>query len=238
MSKSDNRINNNLPDCGINHIAFIMDGNGRWAQGRGMPREHGHKYGAEALKRVIKRCAEYDIKAATFYAFSTENWKRPKTEVDALMNLLDKYLDEVCKDTSSNDIRYNFIGDVSVLSETLRRKIEKIENKTRSNGHIVNIALNYGAKNELVRAFNLLLDGRKKEISESDIATKLYTAESPELDLLVRTGGEMRLSNFLLWQAAYAELYFTDVLWPDMDASQVDLAIEAFMKRKRRFGGI
>ena len=224
--------------CAIKHIAFIMDGNGRWAQKRGLPREHGHKYGAEALKRVIRRLGERGIDTATFYAFSTENWKRPKTEVDALMSLLDSYLSELGGHIENNDIRYRFIGDISVLSEPLKKKIEKIENKSRDKKHTVNIALNYGARSELTRAYNLLADARKKNITEDDITSRLYTAESPELDLLVRTGGEMRLSNFLLWQAAYAELYFCDVLWPDMDADEVDRAIDTFMKRKRRFGGV
>ena len=225
-------------DCGIRHIAFIMDGNGRWAQKRGMAREYGHKIGAEALKRVIKRCSEYGIEAATFYAFSTENWKRPEKEVNALMELLDKYLDEVCRDVQKNDIRYIFIGDMSPLSSSLKKKIEDIEKASESKKYIVNIALNYGAQSELVTAFNKLSARGKRRITEKDVESALYTAESPKLDLLVRTGGELRLSNFLLWQAAYAELYFSDVLWPDMDAKEVDKAIEAFAKRKRRFGGI
>ena len=234
MSKID--ANNNAAN--INHIAFIMDGNGRWAERRGLPREHGHKHGAKALKRVIERCAHYGIKAATFYAFSTENWKRPKKEVDAIMNLLDNYLDQIIDDIKNNDIRYRFIGDMSVLKDGLRSKIEKAEKLSAEKTYTVNIALNYGAKSELVNAFNTLIKDGKRKISEEDIDGALYTCDSPELDLLVRTGGELRLSNFLLWQAAYAELYFTDVLWPDMDANEVDRAVETFNKRKRRFGGV
>ena len=222
----------------IRHIAFIMDGNGRWAERRGLPREQGHRYGAKALKRVIKRCSEYEIEAATFYAFSTENWKRPKREVDALMKLLDEYLDEIIKDTAKNDIKYVFIGDIKALDERLKNKIEKIQENSASNKYIVNIALNYGSKNELICACNNLISKGKVEINEDDIERELYTCDSPSLDLLVRTGGELRLSNFLLWQAAYAELYFTDVLWPDMTDDDVDKAIEAFMMRKRRFGGV
>ena len=231
-------IANNMKKVNIRHIAFIMDGNGRWAEHRGMPREYGHKYGANALKKVIRRCAEYGIEAATFYAFSTENWKRPQKEVDALMRLLDDYLDEVKGSIDNNDIKYHFIGDISVLNEKLRKKIEEIENKSASKKYVVNVAFNYGSKSELVMAYNRLASMGKKSISEKDIDSVLYTSDSPELDLLVRTGGEFRLSNFLLWQAAYAELYFTDVLWPDMDAAEVDKAIETFMKRKRRFGGV
>ena len=230
--------NKDVIESNIRHIAFIMDGNGRWAQSRGLPREHGHKQGAKALKRVIKRCSEYGIEAATFYAFSTENWKRPKREVDAIMKLLDEYLEEIIKDSGANNIRYIFIGDISVLDEPLRNKIASIQSKTAANKYIVNIALNYGSKNELVNAYNILISKGKTEVNENDIETELYTCDSPSLDLLVRTGGELRLSNFLLWQAAYTELYFTDVLWPDMSEDDVDKAIEAFMTRKRRFGGI
>ena len=229
---------NNIKKSNIRHIAFIMDGNGRWAEKRALPREQGHKYGAKSLKKVVRRCSEHGIEAATFYAFSTENWKRPKREVDALMNLLDNYLDEVIKETKDNEIRYKFIGDISVLADPLRKKISQIEAMSASGRYTVNIALNYGAKSELVAAYNKLISKGKKTVSEQDIEDELYTAESPQLDLLVRTGGELRLSNFLLWQAAYAELYFTDVLWPDMDEKTVDDAIETFMNRKRRFGGV
>ena len=232
------RIDANKGGANINHIAFIMDGNGRWAERRGLPREHGHKHGAKALKRVIERCAYHGIKAATFYAFSTENWKRPKKEIDAIMNLLDEYLDQIIDDIKNNEIRYHFIGDMSVLKDSLRCKIEEAEKLSKGKTYTVNIALNYGAKSELVNAFNKLINEGKRKISEDDIERSLYTADSPELDLLVRTGGELRLSNFLLWQAAYSELYFTDVLWPDMDASEVDRAVDAFNTRKRRFGGV
>ena len=222
----------------LRHIAFIMDGNGRWAENRGMPREYGHKHGAKALKNIIERCAYHGIEAATFYAFSTENWKRPKKEVDALMNLLDDYLDRLLSEVEKNDIKYKFIGDVSVLKDSLRDKIYMLENRSKHKKYIVNIALNYGSKAELVMVYKKMISEGKTEIGEKDIEAALYTADSPQLDLLVRTGGEFRLSNFLLWQAAYAELYFTDVLWPDMDENQVDLAVEAFYKRKRRFGAV
>ncbi len=222
----------------IKHIAFIMDGNGRWAEARGMSREKGHKYGAEAMKKVIKRLADYGILAVTFYAFSTENWKRPQKEVNSLMDLLSSYLDSLQKEIDKNDIRYIFIGDMSVFNGELRKKIELTEQKSRDKRFIVNIALNYGAKSELAHAFNKLLRDGKTKVSEDDIESALYTTASPSLDMLVRTGGDLRLSNFLLWQAAYAELYFTDTLWPDMNETEVDKVIEAFSKRKRRFGGV
>ncbi len=222
----------------IKHIAFIMDGNGRWAEARGMSRERGHKYGAEALKTVLRRLAHHGIEVATFYAFSTENWKRPKKEVDSLMALFGSYLSELTKDMDKHDIRYRFIGDMSAFSADLRAKIQRIEKSTSDKKFIVNIALNYGAKSELVHAVNTLVANGMTQVSEEDIDSSLYTAGMPPLDLLVRTGGELRLSNFLLWQAAYAELYFTDTLWPDMDADAVDAAVEAFYKRKRRYGGV
>jgi len=222
----------------IKHIAFIMDGNGRWAEARGMSREKGHKYGAEALKEVLKRLAYHEIGVATFYAFSTENWKRPKKEVDSLMALFKNYLGELTKDMEKYDISYRFIGDMSAFPDDLRAKTDKIEAATRDKKFIVNIALNYGSRSELVHAVNKLISEGKTQVSEDDIDSALYTAGSPPLDLLVRTGGELRLSNFLLWQAAYAELYFTDTLWPDMNADDVDAAIEAFYKRKRRYGGV
>ena len=235
MAKKDVNIENAVR---IDHIAFIMDGNGRWAQKRGMPREYGHKFGAETLKKVIRRCCELGIKVSTFYAFSTENWKRPEKEVNALMDLLDKYLDELAKEVSKNDIRYIFIGDISVLNDDLKKKIYNIEEISKNNTYKVNIALNYGARSELAAAYSKLVAKGKERVSEEDISSALYTAGCPELDLLVRTGGDLRLSNFLLWQAAYAELYFTDVLWPDFSTDEVDRAIEVFRNRKRRFGGV
>ena len=229
---------NNIVKTNIRHIAFIMDGNGRWAQHRNMPREYGHKHGAKAMKRVVQRCADYGIEAATFYAFSTENWKRPKKEVDAIMKLLDSYLDEIASEIKNNNIRYKFIGDVSVLNDSLCKKIKDIEQKTSENKFIINIALNYSSKSELVMVYNKLIESGKTSVSADDIEAALYTSDSPPLDLIVRTGGEYRLSNFLLWQAAYAELYFTDVLWPDMTFKDVDDAIISFNNRKRRFGGV
>jgi undecaprenyl diphosphate synthase len=216
-----------------------MDGNGRWAKKRGMPREYGHRRGAEVFKRVVERCGELGIEAATFYVFSTENWKRPEKEVNALMKLLDEYLDDCERQLLKKDknIRFIFLGDKAPFSESLRVKMEKIEKNSVQNTRIVNLAVNYGGRSELVNAFNSLIEGGKRKVSEDDITAALYTKESPELDMVVRTGGDLRISNFLLWQTAYAELYFTEKLWPDFTPEDVDEAVEVFKKRQRRFGG-
>lgn len=222
----------------LRHIAFIMDGNGRWAQRRGQPREFGHRVGVKALKRVAECCKKRGIEAMTVYAFSTENWKRPKKEVDAILNLLERYLDDCIKDHEKNQIRVIFSGDVSVFSERFRNKMEEVKRVTKEYPLTVNIALNYGGRAELMTAFKKLMNENKVDFTEDDITNTLYTAELPAVDMIVRTGGDLRLSNFLLWQAAYAELYFTDTLWPDMDDKEVDAAIESFYSRKRRYGGI
>ena len=224
----------------IKHIAFIMDGNGRWARKRGLPREYGHRKGAETFKKVVEYCGELGINATTFYVFSTENWKRPQKEVDALMRLLDEYLDE-CKDNllkKDDGIRFIFIGDKTPFSDQLRAKMEALEEMTAGNSRIVNLAINYGGRDELVHSFNTLIAEGKQSVSEEDISRSVYTAESPQLDMIVRTGGDIRISNFLLWQAAYAELYFTDTLWPDFSKKDIDKAINAFNGRNRRFGGV
>ena len=220
------------------HIGFIMDGNGRWAKKRGMPREYGHRFGAETFRKVMEYCGDIGIEAATFYVFSTENWKRPQKEVDSIMKLLNKYLDECEEKVMKNNVRFVFLGDKSVFPPDMRAKMIDIEEKSKGNKSIVNLALNYGGRDEIAMAVNKLISEGKREISEADISSALYTSESPELDLIVRTGGDMRISNFLLWQSAYAELYFTDVLWPDFSSDDVDAAINNFMSRKRRFGGV
>ena len=222
----------------LNHIAFIMDGNGRWAKKRLMPREYGHKSGANTFRKIMRYCCELGIKASTYYVFSTENWRRPQKEVDAIMNLLGEYLDECERELKDNDVRFIFIGSKDVFDRDLRKKMEHIEEISKGNTHIVNLALNYGGRDELVYAFNKLAKSGITNISEDDITGALYTSESPELDLIIRTGGDERISNFLLWQAAYAELYFTDILWPDLTTHDVDDAIDDFLKRKRRFGGV
>ena len=226
------------PNGRIRHIAFIMDGNGRWAKRRGMPREFGHKNGAEVFKKIMRRCCELGLEASTFYVFSTENWKRPQKEIDAILNLLDRYLDECEREIATNDVRFIFIGVLSVFSESVQEKIKKIEALSKNNTHIVNLALNYGGRNEIANAVNSLIKEGKTVISEDDITKALYTKESPPLDLIVRTGGDLRISNFLLWQAAYAEFYFTDKLWPELIPDDVNEIIDNFTNRSRRFGGV
>ncbi len=218
----------------LKHIAFIMDGNGRWATKRCMPREYGHKKGVEVFKEITEYCHRIGVQCVTVYAFSTENWKRPKKEVDAIMKLLDEYLGK----TSEEDVRVCFIGDVSVLEPSLVEKIRSVEESTKNGRSTLNVALNYGARAEIVNACNKLIASGANKISESDINNALYTSSCPDPDLIVRTGGDLRISNFLLWQAAYSELYFTDTLWPDMTEKDVDIAIEDFYSRKRRYGGL
>lgn len=227
-----------INECPIKHIAFIMDGNGRWAKKRALPREAGHKFGAEVFRKIMKYCCEKGVKASTFYVFSTENWKRPKKEVDAILDLLNQYLEECIKELKDNNVRFIFLGNKNVFSDKLRTKMEHIERISRNNMFIVNLALNYGGRDEIVYAYNQLLSEGKTHVTEEDISSHLYTKDSPELDLIIRTGGDMRISNFLLWQAAYAEFYFTDILWPDFKPANVDEAIDNFLNRKRRFGGV
>lgn len=225
-------------DDSFRHIAFIMDGNGRWAKKRGMPREYGHKAGAETFRKICAYCHEIGFKAVTVYAFSTENWKRPKHEVDAIMNLLDGFLNELMKDHEKYQNRIRFIGDTSVLPPAMREKIDYAESLNPNSDLIINIALNYGGRAELVHAFHTLAANGKVSVTEEDISNTLYTSESGDPDMIVRTGGDLRISNFLLWQAAYAELYFTDKLWPDLTSSDVDDMVRNFYSRKRRYGGL
>jgi len=223
---------------GLAHIAFIMDGNGRWAQNRSLPREAGHSAGAKNFKTVGRYCKSIGIRYVTVYAFSTENWKRPKREVDAIMNLLDSYIIEAREDTDDADIEYRFIGDRSRLDDVIVSKLEELENFTEGREFRLNIALNYGGRAEIVNAVNRAVSEGKTEITEEDIGRFLYTEGCPEPDLIVRTGGEYRISNFLMWQSAYSELYFSEKLWPAYSKEDVDEAVIAFSKRKRRFGGL
>ena len=226
------------PDGKLNHIAFIMDGNGRWATKRGMPREIGHKYGAARLKDVLKHCKDIGINTVTVYAFSTENWKRPESEVKALMNLFNSYLDQALEEFSKYNIKLKFIGDISRFDNALRLKMEKAELETENNKLLLNIAVNYGGRSELVEAFNKLVSEGKTKITEQDISSAIYTSHCADPDLIVRTGGDIRISNFLLWQSAYSELYFTETLWPDMSDAVIDEAVKVFYSRKRRYGGL
>ena len=227
------------------HIAVIMDGNGRWAKQRNKPRIFGHKAGAESVRAILDTCARLNIKAVTLYAFSTENWKRPEDEVTGLMHMLKLYLKQELKTVHKNNIRFQAIGNISGLSEDLQKEIAAAEAKTRENtGTFLSIALNYGGRAEIVEAakqaaLNLIKNGDSIEnLREEDIARNLYTANLPEVDLLVRTSGEFRISNFLLWQLAYSEIYVTPTLFPDFRRIEIFKAILDFQKRERRYGGI
>ncbi len=233
--KNDERI---FVDERLRHIAFIMDGNGRWAQKRGMPRGYGHSVGAETFRRIAEYCREIGIRYMTVYAFSTENWKRPPEEVRAIMDILEDYINKCADMTKKENIHVCFIGNLSVFSADLREKMQRVDRETAHNPFHLNIAINYGGREELVHACQALISEGKTEITEADISANLYTANCPDPDLVVRTGGDTRISNFLLWQSAYAEYCFTDVLWPDLSPRDVDAAISAFYSRRRRFGGV
>jgi undecaprenyl diphosphate synthase len=230
--------NGTVIDERLRHIAFIMDGNGRWAQQRGMPRNFGHSVGAETFYRIAEYCRRIDIRCMTVYAFSTENWKRPPEEVQTIIGILTDYINKCAKKASKEDIHVRFIGNLTAFPKDLQEKMERIDCETAHNPFCLNIAMNYGGREELVHACTALIREGKTDITESDISANLYTANCPDPDLVVRTGGDTRISNFLLWQSAYAEYYFTDVLWPDFSAQDVDAAIAAFYSRHRRFGGV
>ncbi len=230
------RADKNVGDK-IKHIAFIMDGNGRWAQRRLLPRSQGHVEGLKTFERIVEYCFNIGIANVTFYAFSTENWNRSEEEVGALMRLLEKNIDDNADELIKKGVRIIFLGDKSPLNKTLREKMEDLEERSKDGKGILNIAVNYGARDEIVHAVNALIAEGKETVSKEDISSHLYTSASPDPDLIVRTAGEQRLSNFLLWQAAYSEFYYTDRLWPDFCESDVDEAIENFVSRHRKFGG-
>ena len=226
------------------HIAIILDGNGRWAKRRGLPRTMGHRQGAKAVEPIIRRCLELGVSSLSLYAFSTENWSRPASEVDAIMNLLREMLHSADQYRREN-VRLRVIGDRSALAPDLLREIESAERESAGRtGMTVNMAINYGGREEIARAARLLAEQVKdgtlspEEIGETQVAAALYTAGQPELDLLIRPSGEKRISNFLLWQCAYAEFVFMDILWPDFTPADLDAAIEEYRRRHRRFGGI
>lgn len=227
------------------HIAIIPDGNGRWAKKRAMPRNVGHREGANVLRKMVIFCSKLGIQHLTFYAFSTENWKRPQDEVDALMKLLLEFLSNAEKELRGSDVRIRVLGDVNRLSPQLQQEIQRVVASTAGNhGLSLNIALNYGGREELLHAIKEVVKDVKagqllmSQISEQAIADRLYTYDIPEPDLLIRTSGEQRISNFLLWQLAYTELWYTDALWPDFTEDHLLQAIRDFQKRNRRFGGI
>lgn len=225
------------------HIAIIMDGNGRWAQKHALGRIVGHQKGAEAVRVTVEMCREIGIKYLTLYAFSVENWIRPTQEVDALMGLLESYLRSELKEMLDHNIRLTTIGNTEALQGPIKRTLQEVMNLTADNqGMVLNLALSYGSQDEIIRAVNgLIRDIRlgkqtDEEVTKKMFASYLYTAELPDPDLLIRTSGEYRLSNFLLWQMAYTEFYFTDVLWPDFGRDDLRQAIVSYQKRERRYG--
>ena len=227
------------------HIGIIMDGNGRWAQKRGLPRSAGHKQGARTFREIVRYCRSIGIRYLTVYAFSTENWKRPQSEIDAIMNLLRDYLDELERHSDEEQGVLRFIGDMAPLAEDLRQRITDVQERTAGReGITVNIALNYGGRHEIVhavqQAVSLARQGTltPEAVDEALVDSLMYTAGQPPVDLIIRPSGEQRISNFLLWHGAYAEFVFMDVLWPDFTPGDLDRAIAEFQRRSRRFGGI
>ena len=227
------------------HIGIIMDGNGRWAKKRGLPRSAGHTAGAKTFRKITRYCSDIGIKHLTVYAFSTENWKRPAEEVNALMNLFKSYLEEALEDFKDDSIVVKFIGDKSQFSEDLRNlMIENEENSKDRDGMVLNIAMNYGSRDEIVRAVkNICSDVQSGNISQNDISEQLisdylYTSGQPDPDLIIRPSGEYRISNFLLWQSAYTEFVIMNKLWPDFEKSDLDEALNMYSRRNRRYGGV
>lgn len=229
----------NMSDINIpSHIAIIMDGNGRWAKERGLNRTAGHEEGAKTVRKITSYCADIKVKYLTLYAFSTENWQRPKLEVEFLMKLLDKYLKNELNVYLENNIRFKAIGDLSRFSKALQKTIKETEEKTsRCSGLTQVLALNYGSKDEIIRAIKKL-NALNLEVTEENLESCLDTAGMPDVDILIRTSGEVRLSNYLLWQNAYAEMFFTKTYWPDFNEAELDDILSDFTKRERRFGGI
>lgn len=232
---------NSLP----RHIAIIMDGNGRWAQKRGLPRTVGHKAGVEALREIVKACSNLGIEVLTVYAFSTENWSRPKEEVNILMNLLTEYLRRELRELHENNVQIRMIGDLTQLPKEAQVQLKRsIEHTKNNSGLILNLALNYGGRAEIrqtmIKLGERIAQGKLKpnEITDEIISESLFTSGLPDPDLLIRTSGEMRISNFLLWQIAYTEIVVTDCLWPDFDPDRLNEAILEYQKRDRRFGGL
>ncbi len=219
----------------LRHIAFIMDGNGRWATSRGLPREAGHRAGASNFKKIVRYCKKIGVECCTVYAFSTENINRPRREVEAIFSLLLNYIKEAADE---EDIEFRFIGDPSALGEKIASSTSALEAETKGREYRLNIALNYGGRAEIVHAVNSLIRDGVTNITEEDISSRIYTRGCPEPDLIVRTGKEIRISNFLLWQSAYSEYYFSEKMWPDYSTDDVDEAIRSFAGRSRRWGGL
>ncbi len=214
-----------------------MDGNGRWAEKKKLPVSAGHKQGAEAAKEITKACVELGIEHLTLYTFSSENWNRPESEVENILKLLKYYLGEEAEKLAKKGVKLKFIGDISAFSDDIQHRCRELENKSSSNDRLtVSIALNYGGRQEIVNAVNIAVKN-KKELSTDEFSALLYTNKTPDPDLLIRTGGDLRLSNFLLWQCAYTEFYFTETLWPDFNKDELVKAIGDYNNRERRFGG-
>lgn len=227
------------------HIAIILDGNGRWAKAKGMPRNYGHAQGSKNVERICEEAYRMGVKYLTVYAFSTENWNRPKDEVDALMKLLRNYMKTCLKTAAKNDMKVRVIGDKTGLDEDIRNRIAELEEATKDNGGLnFQIALNYGSRDEIVRAVRRVSEDVKEgkvkpeDIDEKMFETYLDTHGIPNPDLMIRTSGELRLSNYLLWQLAYTEFYFTDIPWPDFTKEELSKAIEQYNRRDRRYGGV
>ena len=229
------QVGMNMPE----HIGIIMDGNGRWATNRGMPRKMGYAQGSRVFRRIMEYCIKLKINTVTFYAFSSENWTRPQEEIDELMRLLDKYLNELLSKLTKYDVSVRFIGDISKLDGKLINKILEIQDKTTGKELNLNIAMNYGGRNEIINAVNnAMKKNRTTVITEELLENELYTHGQKDPDLIIRTANEKRLSNFLLWQSAYSEFWFTDVLWPDFTPKVLDEALLDYSSRKRKYGGI
>lgn len=227
------------------HVAIILDGNGRWAKSKGMPRNYGHAQGSKNVEKICEEAWRMGIKYLTVYAFSTENWNRPKDEVDALMKLLRNYMKTCLKTAKKNDMKIRVIGELQRLDEDIRSRIAELEEATKENGGLnFQIAINYGSRDEIVRAVRkLAADCAKGKVNAEDIDEQVFegyldTHDIPDPDLMIRTSGELRLSNYLLWQLAYTEFYFTDVLWPDFSKEELVKAIEHYNARDRRYGGV
>ncbi|KAB8138769.1 isoprenyl transferase [Gracilibacillus oryzae] len=245
FAKKETKTIHNLTGKVPEHIAIIMDGNGRWAQKKGLPRIAGHREGMDNIKKIVKIANKRSVKILTLYAFSTENWKRPSTEIDFLMKLPIDFLQHYLPELIDENVRIQTIGEVNDLPANTRNAIMRaIEQTSDNTGLILNIAINYGSKYEIVQSMKLIcqdiIQGNYSidDISEEKITEHLYTSELSDPDLLIRTSGELRLSNFLLWQSAYSELWFTDTLWPDFDEEEFEKAINDYQGRKRRYGGI
>lgn len=221
------------------HIAIIMDGNGRWARRRGLPRLFGHREGSKRVPEIVQACTDLGVKVLTLYAFSTENWARPATEVSGLMGILRAYLRSQYDMMMQNNIRLRTVGDISKLPESAREEFRRVMKDTAGNtGLVLNLALNYGGRSEIVRAVNRLIKDGAEKVTEGSLTDALDTTGLPDPDLLIRTSGEMRISNFLLWQTAYAEFYVTPLFWPEFTPERLHDAIEDYQRRERRFGGI